>query len=332
MTGHLLGCLTVAGLALTGCEKSPASASRDAATHGAAPGPQRPAHDVEATGHPRQEDDVEAAGHSPHEHGAAAAGHEHSGAAPRKLEAELHTTPSPPRAGAPTALAFFVKDASGAVVRELALTHEKPMHLLAVSRDLATFEHLHPEPSADGAYRVSTRFPSGGEYALFADYTPEGSPQVVQRFGLRVAGEARAPVKLVESRDATQEVDGLRLTLRSGDTLRAGGAGAVLRFDVADARTGKPARDLEPYLGAMAHFVLISEDTQSLLHAHPLEAVGAGVSTVSAHTRFPSAGLYKVWVQLQRRGQVVTVPYVLRVQEPARKAQAPQAAHAGHAH
>ena len=137
-------------------------------------------------------------------------------------------------------------------------------------------------------------------------------------------------MELIESQSATQEAGGLRLTLRTDAALRAGGGGSVLRFDVTDAETGKPASDLQPYLGAMAHFVLVSEDTRSLLHAHPLEAVSAGVSTVSAHTTFPAAGLYKVWVQLQRRGQVVTVPYVLRVQAPEQEAHAQAAP--SHAH
>jgi hypothetical protein len=293
MTRPLLSCLTAAGLALAGCE---------AAQH--AP-----------------------SGHQPHGHPAQ---HAQRGAAPRKLAAELHTTPSPARAGEPVTLAFTVKDGSGVVVRELASAHEKPMHLLAVSRDLATFQHLHPEPSADGTFRVETRFPSAGGHVLFADYTAEGAGPTVQRVELNVAGAPHAPAALTESPSATQEAGGLRLTLRTGGALRAGGSGTVLRFDVEDAATGKPVRDLEPYLGAMAHFVLITEDTQSLLHAHPLEASGAGVSSVSAHTTFPRAGLYKLWVQLQRRGEVITVPYVLRVH--AGPAHADHAAHAAHAH
>jgi hypothetical protein len=346
MTRHLLTCLTTAGLALAGCESAPERlagaepAVDSAATYGAtrtrahvtARGAAAPNHS--SGEHPAPSPEV---AHGPRGHGTAqahdpgAAQHRHRTEVQAPLAAELHTTPSPAQAGAPVTLAFTVKDAGGAVVRELAISHEKPMHLLAVSRDLATFQHLHPEPSADGAYRVSTRFPSGGDYVLFADYRAEGSPQVVQRFGLSVAGAGRAPVALVESASATQEADGLRLTLRTDGVLRAGGGGTVLRFDVKDAQTGKPAIDLEPYLGAMAHFVLVSEDTQSLLHAHPLEAVGAGVSAVSAHTTFPAAGLYKLWVQLQRRGRVVTVPYVLRVQAPAQPAPAHEA-HAGHAH
>lgn len=35
--------------------------------------------------------------------------------------------------------------------------------------------------------------------------------------------------------------------------------------------------------------------------------------TVSAHTTFPDAGLYKLWAQFQRGGRVITVPFVVRV-------------------
>jgi hypothetical protein len=101
---------------------------------------------------------------------------------------------------------------------------------------------------------------------------------------------------------------------------------------------------LEPYLGALAHFVIVSEDGADFLHAHPMEktempaagghgggheatphahgdkgkphdahAPKASASEVSAHTTFPRAGLYKVWAQFQRGGRVSTVPFVVRV-------------------
>ena len=34
-------------------------------------------------------------------------------------------------------------------------------------------------------------------------------------------------------------------------------------------REGRPVADLEPYLGAMGHCVIISQDTQTYLHVHP---------------------------------------------------------------
>ncbi|MDP3557666.1 MAG: hypothetical protein Q8T03_09850 [Bacteroidota bacterium] len=70
----------------------------------------------------------------------------------------------------------------------LQVIHEKKLHLIVVSKDLAYFEHIHPEYQADGSYQIKilpkgkaytiskghneTRFDNGGDYMLFADYAP----------------------------------------------------------------------------------------------------------------------------------------------------------------
>jgi hypothetical protein len=41
----------------------------------------------------------------------------------------------------------------------------------------------------------------------------------------------------------------------------------------------------------------------------------AGGAEVIAHTRFPRAGFYKIWAQFRRRGQVITVPFFVHVDE-----------------
>ena len=282
------------------------------------------------------------------------------------FRAELATEPAAVKAGEPATLVINVKDAAGAPVRGLDIVHEKPMHLLVVSKDLAEFYHIHPEPQADGSYRVTHTFPNGGDYKLYADFTPSGAPQVVERLSVKVAGGERAPVALVEDTTGTKTVGGLRVVMRPDKPLRAGEE-LMLNFAVADAKTGRPAIDLEPYLGALAHFVIISEDSTDFIHAHPMEkgehmaamgaggeekgsssggggghesmthahgaamsggmkvaapvggssraaaAATAGASEVAAHTTFPRAGLYKVWAQFKRGGQVIIVPYVVRV-------------------
>jgi hypothetical protein len=220
-----------------------------------------------------------------------------------------------------------VKDTTGALVRELPQVHEKPMHLLAISTDLKDFAHVHPEPQADGTYQVRHTFPSGGDYTLFVDYTPKDAPQVVDRIPLTVKGAPRAKAALQADPTNTRTADGLRVTMTPSKPLRAG-EGVVLQFAVVDEKTGKPAADLEPYLGAMAHFVILSEDSKDFLHAHPLEEKPTGDGRVSAHTVFPRSGLYKAWVQLQRHGEVATIPFVLSV---AGGGAAPAAAHE-HAH
>ena len=128
--------------------------------------------------------------------------------------------------------------------------------------------------------------------------------------------------------------------MKPSKPLRAGQE-AMLDFAVTDGRTNEPVTDLEPYLGALAHFVIVSEDGAEFLHAHPMQKMdlraahahgaperheamphthggrmmSAAAPEVSAHTSFPRAGLYKIWAQFQRGGRVITVPFVVRVAE-----------------
>jgi hypothetical protein len=243
--------------------------------------------------------------------------------------AEFKAEPAEIKAGENVTLVFTVKDADGKVVPDLPVVHEKPMHLLVISKDLRDFFHLHPELQADGSYRVEHTFPSGGDYTLFIDYTPKGAPQVVDRIPLTVKGAPRATAALRADPTSTRTVDGLRVTMTPSKPPRPG-EGVVLQFAVVDEKMGRPAANLEPYLGAMAHFVILSEDSKDFLHAHPLEEKPTGDGRVSAHTTFPRAGLYKAWVQLQRDGKVITVPFVLNV--PGAPANPAPAQGHGHAH
>ena len=253
------------------------------------------------------------------------------------FRAELTTDQAEIKSDRPTTLILNIKNARGEVVRDLQTVHEKQIHLILVSDDLADFNHLHPEPQADGSYRVSFTFPHGGIYRLYADFTPSATNQIVERFSVTASGTPTPRVALVEDKSLTKTVDGLRVTMQLSESLRAGQE-LQLNFIVADEATGKPVTDLQPYLGALAHFVIITQDTSKYLHVHPMEAgampgmdheamtgkmdqemkIGqadkaAANFTVSAHTTFPDAGLYKLWAQFQRNGQVIVVPFVVRV-------------------
>ncbi len=247
-----------------------------------------------------------------------------------RYQSEVRTRPAKPLVGEPVTLHFTVRDRAGRPVRELPRSHEKPLHVLLVSKDLRYFAHLHPAADGD-SYRVEHRFETGGEYLVFADYQQPGRGQIVDRHALRVGGTAPPPAPLVET-SRTQRAAGLELTLRTEGDPR-GTETVQLHFDVTDEETGLPAADLEPYLGARAHFLVLSEDGEDFVHAHALE--GGGAARLSAHAVFPRAGRYKIWVQTQRRGEVVTVPFVLRVgpPPPAPTSESnPSDAHATHPH
>lgn len=232
------------------------------------------------------------------------------------FKVELATAPQAPTANSTVKLVLAVRDGSGRLAPDLEIVHEKPIHLIVVSDDLSFFNHIHPQLQPDGRYAVETEFPAGGTYKLYADYTPAGAVAQVSDFQIEVAGPQRERVPIVADRQDTKADGDLLVTLHP-DNAPVSGRPVMLRFSVADRRTGTPVGDLQPYLGALAHFVIISQDTKEFLHAHPVvEADAAAQSNleVAARTVFSKPGLYKAWAQFQRNQKVETVPFVLDVQ------------------
>ncbi len=254
---------------------------------------------------------------------------------------EFTTEPTEVKANEAAKFIFKVKDKAGNIVKDLQVVHEKPMHLLIVSNDLAEFYHIHPEPSSDGTFRVEHTFPNGGGYKLYADFTPQTSEQVVEKLDLKVAGTARPKTALVADAKLEKAVDGLKVTMKPSVAIKTGQE-LTLDFAAFDAASGKPVTDLENYLGELAHFVIISEDLVDFVHAHPMaksesmegmkmegqedhnadghshgeeknsdkKALGY---EVSAHTTFPRVGMYKLWAQFQRAGKIISVPFIVDV-------------------
>lgn len=58
--------------------------------------------------------------------------------------------------------------------------------------------------------------------------------------------------------------------------------------------------------------MVLSEDGERYLHVHALEDQGSGPEDLF-ETEFPQSGVYKIWAQFQRNGEVLTVPYVIEV-------------------
>src|SRR5215213_2332199 len=230
---------------------------------------------------------------------------------------ELATEPQELTASRQVKLTLAIRDKSDNLVSDLEIVHEKPIHLIVVSDDLSFFNHIHPQLAPDGRYTVETSFPSGGAYKLYASYTPEDAEAQVSDLKVDVAGRPRERVALVPDTQDTKPSGDHLVTLRPDNTL-VSGKPVMLRFAVTDARTGASAvGDLQPYLGALAHFVIISQDTSRFLHAHPtVESDSAAQPNpeVAAQTVFLKPGLYKVWAQFQRNQRVETVDFVLNVQ------------------
>lgn len=222
-----------------------------------------------------------------------------------------------PRAGVPVSLRIVPRGPDGAVVRDLKLSHERLSHLINVSGDLVRFEHLHPVQQEDGSLTITLTFVEGGEFKLFADYVPTATGAVVLgEHRVVVEGAERAPEALVAGA-MEQEIGNTRVRHTPPGSLKAGSP-ALLTFEVEDLITGRPADDLEPYLGAAGHLVVLGEGATRFVHTHPTGDEHAGHGgpispTIQFEATFPTAGKYKLWAQLQRGGQEIVAPFVVEV-------------------
>lgn len=213
-------------------------------------------------------------------------------------------------AATPTTLVITIRDPTGAAVEHLEVVHEKLLHLLVTSADLSWFAHEHPERRPDGSFVLTLTFPAPGRYTLFHDFTPPRVGMQVVPVELTVDGTPPAPVPLVVDADRAKTVDGVTARLTPSSRLVAG---TNLSLAVTLARDGAPVTDLEPFLGAMGHVIIVSADRRHFVHSHP--TASSRGPTIRFQCRFPAAGTYKAWAQFQHAGRVVTVPFTLRVAE-----------------
>jgi len=199
---------------------------------------------------------------------------------------------------------------TNAKVTDFATIHEKTFHLFIVSRDLSYFAHVHPDPQRDGTFLLRHEVPAG-EYMLLADFLPNGgSSQMVQR-ALISPGPRRTPapprVETTKS-DLTATVGGVRFSLEP--TGVQPGREVCLTITLTDETTGAPVSDLQPFLGAPAHMLIVRADLSDAIHGHP-EEIGTAGPTVTFHPLIPADGIYKIWIQVQRGGKVITAPFLM---------------------
>ena len=238
----------------------------------------------------------------------------------------LTTNPRRPKAGEKTRLRFVISHPdTGAPVKDYVMNHEKLFHLFIVSQDMKEYQHIHPQLQSDGSFGVETVLPRVGLYQLHADFFPAGGTLQVLHRQLSTADyhsiKSPSPALLTPDQTLVKTVDGVVISLEPGGV---GGpiAGALvpLRYTLSDERTGEPVRDLEPYLGAWGHTLILNADQSEYLHSHPTEELPAnyaatlrGGPKVAFQTMFPAAGNYRIWTQFQRAGRVITVFFTMKV-------------------
>lgn len=213
----------------------------------------------------------------------------------------------------PVQLTFSVKEKeSGIPIRNFERVHEKLAHLIVVSKDLSEFQHLHPDVVGAGKLSTKTTFPKGGEYLCFLQFsTPEQHEQTVKETLQVGSGKSTAP-DLVPDADKPKLIDGYKFSIMS--LPKAVNVATMPMVSIE--KDGKQIANIEPYLGAAGHGVIISEDGQYFLHVHPMSEAatnGKFASPVMFHTVIPKPGLYKMWAQFQIDGKLEVADFTFEV-------------------
>lgn len=234
---------------------------------------------------------------------------------------EVQMTPRVLKAGQPVKFRFTVHHPlTGAQAREFATMHDKLFHLFVVSRDLEEFAHLHPEPHADGSFTIEYTLPKPGHYTLYSDFLAVGGGAQVVATPLVTAGFdgdlIASQAKLTPDMPWVRTADGVRVELLNSHTEFIGGEEIDLIFRFSDAKTDAPITDLQRYLGAWGHLLILSEDMTEYVHAHPREETqpmpGAGPTggpEIIFDALPPKPGRYRAWLQFQRNDRLSTVSF-----------------------
>lgn len=216
-------------------------------------------------------------------------------------------------------------------VSDFSIVHERPLHVFVVGRTLEYFAHVHPDRGRDGTFSVAQAAPPG-EYVVIADFVPKtGTAQMIHR-AIVTPGYAKlftpvpaltpdvsgvplegAPARANERwTSAEKAIDGVRVRMEAADLMA--GKRAIFRFRLFDQATGAPITTLEPFLGAPGHMLLVNAALTESIHGHP-EEQETQTPFVTFIPLMPASGIYKLWVQFQRNGRVITAPFVIGVAE-----------------
>jgi uncharacterized membrane protein len=216
----------------------------------------------------------------------------------------------------------------GQLYRHLLVVHEHPMHLIIVAADLSSYDHVHPLPQPDGTLALSYTFATPGNYLLYSDVTPQGQRAQIFRIPLTVYPADPRTELLVDSQPL-EPSPSLAKPLEDDPTMtaqlifqpRIPMAGIETHFIFRLTQNDQPVIDLHPFMGAMAHCIIISQDTSVFLHCHP-EQLQAPTPDARAGpdipfgTIFPKPGRYKIWGQFMRGQKMIVVSFVVDVKSP----------------
>lgn len=226
----------------------------------------------------------------------------------------------------PVRLSFTIRQPSGAPLtryRTGAGPHTR-VHVIVVRRDLAVIVHRHPQIGHGGRISVPLDLPRPGPYRVLVDAYPRSGRNFQLHRDIRVRGAYRP--RPLPPFAPSETVGGYRVTLAGPRRLQAIEP-AFFVARVRDAR-GRPA-PFTPWFGALAHAIFFRAGSLDYFHTHVCgpstpgcRSVLGGASVIGRTAKpgvarvgvlLPVGGTWRLFLQFETRGRVVTAPFTLQV-------------------
>lgn len=237
-------------------------------------------------------------------------------------------TESPGRGGTTHADMWVANGAT--VLRSYDVDMTKLLHMIVVSDDLTDFQHIHPVLHPDGHFTIDFHTAHRGLYHVYIDGMPHSYGRQVFRFDIPVGSAAPAAARHLNASGSSSRVGPYVVTL---DPVHVP-FGEIVTIEVHITKDGKPAGDLHPYLGTMAHGVFVGVKDLAYMHAHamnekmldlagtdcgdammmampPLPPQSIIPSSFAFDILAPSGQDYDFWLQFRGGKTLYTAPFLI---------------------
>jgi hypothetical protein len=237
-----------------------------------------------------------------------------AGASERVFQAKM-SVPDDIRPGESFTIDIHVQDDKGGKVADFDVFQEKLMHLILVSDDLGFFSHLHPVHQGSGHFQTNAVLPFAGAYTLFSDYKPTGDKEQVSVVKLQMKGTVKSS-DVTDMKITEKVVQDTRVRMSFSPKTVKANQNVAIAFELKQAVNDRPVQGLRPYLGEKGHLVILRKSlvlsAEDYIHAHATRE--GGDSQIRFMTRFPEAGLYKLWCQFDLGGNIRTADFWIAVE------------------
>ena len=209
-------------------------------------------------------------------------------------------------------------DGSPLTSEDVALSHTKKIHLLAVDESLNDYHHVHPVADGlfDGIWHFSLTPNNSGKYSVYFDFIPQKSPRrVLLSSSFEINGEKSLNEDREENLVYSHESLNFELIKDHADS----NEDQIQLTLIAKDEKGQDVI-LHPVMGAFAHMVAFDNTLNGFAHLHPLSENLSNSKQITYQGPLtfgfspPNRGVYRLWAQVKTTlNKEILIPFDLEI-------------------